>query len=84
MPTKEHKAGVISDLEQFFANGKVAIVADLSGYTVAELTQFRRTLDSNNAKVRVTKNTLVKIATKDGEFKAIDTVAKGPTTVVVG
>jgi large subunit ribosomal protein L10 len=84
MPTKEHKAGVISDLETFFANGKVAIVADLSGYTVAELTQFRRTLDNNNAQVRVTKNTLVKIATKDTEFQAIEILAKGPTTVVVG
>ena len=84
MPTKEHKKGVVSDLAGFFANGKVAIVADLSGYTVAELTHFRRSLDKANAKVKVTKNTLVKIASKGTEFEAIEQIAKGPTTVVVG
>ena len=84
MPTKEHKTGVVSDLDQFFANGKVAIVADLSGFTVAELTHFRRSLDKANAKVKVTKNTLVKIASKNTEFEAIEKLAKGPTTVVVG
>lgn len=84
MPTKESKVGVVSDLEKFFADGKVAIVADLSGYTVAELTHFRRSLDKANAKAKVTKNTLVKIATKGTEFQAIDVAAKGPSTVVVG
>ncbi len=84
MPTKEHTAGVISDLDQFFVNGKVAIVADLSGYTVAELTHFRRSMDKAQAKVKVTKNTLVKIASKNTEFESIEKLAKGPTTVVVG
>jgi large subunit ribosomal protein L10 len=84
VPTKEHKVGVVSDLEKLFENGKVAIVADLSGYTVAELTRFRRTVDKNNAAVMVSKNTLLKRATANTEFKAIETIAKGPSTVVVG
>ena len=33
MPTREFKAGVIKDLESIFVDGKVAIVADLNGYT---------------------------------------------------
>jgi len=84
VPTKEHKAGVVSDLEKLFENGKVAIVADLSGYTVAELTRFRRSVDKHNASCKVSKNTLLKIATSKTEFKAIDQIAKGPSTVVVG
>ena len=84
MPTKEHKAGVISNLEDLFKNGKVAIVADLNGYTVAELTQFRRSLDQQGARCSVAKNTLLKRATKESEFEAIAELAKGPTTVVVG
>lgn len=84
MPTREFKAGVIKDLESIFVEGKVAIVADLNGYTVAELTQFRRSLDKQGAKCRVAKNTLVKIATEKTQFKAIAELAKGPTTVVVG
>ena len=84
MPTKEHKAGVVSDLEKLFENGKVAVVADLSGYTVAELTLFRRSVDKHNARCKVAKNTLLKIATSKTEFKAIDQIAKGPSTVVVG
>lgn len=84
MPTKEHKAGVVSNLEDLFKDGKVAVVADLSGFTVAELTQFRRSLDKQGARCAVAKNTLLKRATKDTEFAAIAELAKGPTTVVVG
>jgi large subunit ribosomal protein L10 len=84
VPTKEHKVGVVSGLEKLFENGKVAIVADLSGYTVAELTRFRRSVDKHNAACMVSKNTLLKRATANTEFKAIDVIAKGPSTVVVG
>lgn len=84
MATKERKKEIVSELQQFFDNGKVAIVADVSGLTVKELTLFRRSLDKSKARCRVAKNTLVKIATATKEFEAIKTLAKGPSAIVVG
>ena len=84
MATKERKREIVSELHKFFDNGKVAIVADVSGLTVKELTQLRRKLDENNAKVKVAKNTLIKIATESKDFEAIKTLAKGPSAIVIG
>lgn len=84
MATKERKQEVVADLQAFFANGKVAIVTDLSGVSVAEIGQFRRKLAQNNAKCRIGKNTLVKIASKDTEFEAIKELSKGPSAIIVG
>ncbi len=78
------KEDTVKDLEQFFTNAKVAVVADISGFTVAELTKLRRMLDGQQSKVRVAKNTLIKIATKESDFASIDSLAKGPSAVVVG
>jgi large subunit ribosomal protein L10 len=84
MALKAKKEQVVAELHQFFANAKVAVVADLSGFTVAEITQFRRKLSADKAKCRVGKNTLVKRATKEGDFAAIEKLAKGPSAFVVG
>ncbi|MBI2809962.1 MAG: 50S ribosomal protein L10 [Candidatus Melainabacteria bacterium] len=84
MATKARKQEIVSELHQFFDNGKVAVVADVSGLTVAELTQLRRKLDKDNAKCRVAKNTLVKIATNSKEFEAIKSLAKGPSAIIIG
>jgi len=84
MATKARKQEIVSELHTFFQNGKVAIVTDVTGLTVKELTQLRRKLDKDNAKCRVGKNTLIKIATKENEFETIKELAKGPSAIIVG
>ncbi|HEY9785646.1 MAG TPA: 50S ribosomal protein L10 [Candidatus Obscuribacterales bacterium] len=84
MATKARKQEIVSELQEFFKDGKVAIVADLNGLTVAEITQLRRKLDKDKAKCRVAKNTLVKIASETGEFKALEQMAKGPSAIIIG
>ncbi len=84
MATKARKQEIVSELKEFFNNGKVAIVTDLSGLTVAEITQFRRKLDKVDAKCRVAKNTLVKIATEGTDFGPIKELASGPSAIIVG
>jgi len=84
MATKEKKQSVVSEIGEFFEQAKVALVADLSGFTVAELTQFRRKLQAQQAKLRISKNTLLKIATREGNFSEIEKLAKGPSAIVVG
>jgi large subunit ribosomal protein L10 len=84
MATKERKQEIVGELQEFFNNGKVVIVADLTGLTVAEYTGFRRDLRAQNAKLRVAKNTLVKRAIGDSEFATLETLAKGPSGFIVG
>jgi large subunit ribosomal protein L10 len=84
MATKARKQEIVSELKAFLENGKVAIVTDLTGLTVAEVTQFRRQLAQANAKCRVGKNTLLRIASADSEFSTLKDIAKGPTAVIIG
>ncbi len=84
MATKARKQEVVGELKDFFKDGKVVIVTDLTGLSVAEFTGFRRSLRKENAKLRVAKNTLVKRAIGETEFKNLETLAKGPSGFVVG
>lgn len=84
MATKTQKNEIVAELEALFNKSNVAIVADLSGYTVAEITQFRRKLDKDNACCKVAKNTLITLASAKGQFAALSELAKGPTTLILG
>ena len=84
MATKERKQEVVSELQEFFKDGKVVIVADLSGLTVSDMTTFRASLRDDNARLRIAKNTLVKRAVNESEFKELGELAKGPSAFVVG
>lgn len=84
MATKTQKQELITELEELFNKSNVAIVADLSGYTVAEITQLRRRLDKDNARCKIAKNTLINRASANGAFAPIGELAKGPTALIVG
>lgn len=84
MATKARKQEVVAELEALFEKSEVAIVADLSGFTVAEITAFRRKLDQDNAHCKIAKNTLIEIASSKGQFASIKEIAKGPTALILG
>lgn len=84
MATKARKQEIVAELEALFNKSQVAIVADLSGLTVAEISAFRRKLDKDKAQCRIAKNTLIKIASSKGQFASIAEVSKGPTALILG
>lgn len=84
MATKEKKKEIVAELEALFEKTNVAIVADLSGFTVAEITGFRRKLDKDQARCRIAKNTLITIASEKGQFKQLAEIANGPTALILG
>lgn len=84
MATKERKREIVTELQEFFNDGKVVIVTDLTGLTVSEMTAFRSTLRQDNARMKVAKNTLVKRVVDGTEYKELNTLAKGPSAFVVG
>lgn len=77
--TREEKANVISDLSKKFQENKSFYLADASGFTVAEVNDFRRKCFEKGIEYRVAKNTLIKKAleTIDADFSALDSVLKG-------
>jgi large subunit ribosomal protein L10 len=84
MATKTRKQEIVAELEALLNKSQVAIVADLSGLTVAEITQFRRKLDKDHAQCRIAKNTLIKIASSKGQFASVAEISKGPTALILG
>jgi large subunit ribosomal protein L10 len=84
MATKARKAEIVADLEALLNKSQVAIVADLSGFTVAEITQFRRKLDADKAVCRIAKNTLIEIASSKNQFASLKEITQGPTALIVG
>lgn len=84
MATKTRKEEIVAELEALLEKSSVVIAADLSGFTVEEITKFRRKLDKDNAQCKIAKNTLIGIASSKGNFAPIKDVAKGPTALIVG
>jgi large subunit ribosomal protein L10 len=84
MATKTQKQELVAELEALFEKSSVAIVADFSGYTVEEITKFRRKLDKSAARCKVAKNTLISRASSKGQFASLSELAKGPTALILG
>lgn len=84
MATKARKAEIVADLEALLQKSQVAIVADLSGFTVAEISAFRRKLDADNAQCKIAKNTLIEIASANNQFAPLKELTKGPSALILG
>lgn len=84
MATKARKEEIVAELEALFNKGSVVIAADLTAYTVEEITKLRRKLDKDAAQCKVAKNTLISIASSKSAFAPIAEIAKGPTALIIG
>ncbi|MCT4574952.1 MAG: 50S ribosomal protein L10 [Alphaproteobacteria bacterium] len=78
---KEQKEQVVQDLKQLFEGNELMVVAHNEGLTVAEITELRAKLREAGAGMKVTKNTLAKIAAKGTKFESISDILSGPTTI---
>lgn len=84
MATKTRKIEMVAELEELFNKSSVAIVADLNGYTVEEITKLRRKLAKDDAHCKIAKNTLIGIASGKTKFAQIAELAKGPSALILG
>ncbi len=70
------------ELEQLSATmsqTELVLVSHNKGMTVAQVSELRKTLRSNGAAYKVTKNTLTKLATKGTKFEGVNELLAGPT-----
>jgi len=75
------KREVETALHDAIAKTGVVVVAHYAGLTVADMTRFRRDMQSAGGRVKVAKNRLVKLALEGTDAKGIADLLKGPTCV---
>jgi large subunit ribosomal protein L10 len=84
MATKAKKQEMVAELEALFNKSNVAIAADLTGFTVEDITKLRRKLDKDVAQCKISKNTLISIACSRGAYAPLSELTKGPTALILG
>lgn len=84
--TREAKEAAVAQLSSELSNFKLAVLTDYRGLTVAEVQELRRTLAAEGISYRVTKNTLLRLATAaHPELKDIDPATfTGPMALAIG
>jgi len=78
---RANKAEMASVLKEKFSKAQVAIFADYKGLGAAQADELRRLLRGHKVEVKVLKNNVARIVTKDG---ALGADAKGLMDAVVG
>lgn len=78
---KEQKEQVVQDLKKLFEENELMVVAHNEGLTVSEMTDLRRQLRESGAGLKVTKNTLAKIAAKGTKFESMIDILTGPSAI---
>ncbi len=81
---KEQKEKEVAVLKDKLTRAKHLIIADLSGINVVDVSVLRRKLKEGNSEIRVSKNTLLRLAVKDTDLQELQEHFEGPTSVIYG
>jgi len=81
---KPDKEKVISSLKEILDNADSVFVTEYTGLNVEEITKLRKNLRENSVKYIVAKNTLMRLAVKDGRYEGISDYLKGQTALALG
>jgi large subunit ribosomal protein L10 len=80
---KGQKETTVSELRDRFSRANAAILGDYRGLTVAEMSRLRKALRQVSAEVRITKNTLARIAAKGTDVERLEGQFTGPTAYIL-
>lgn len=81
---KKQKEQELASLKEKMARANQIIVTDHTGINVAGFTILRRKLKEAKSEIRVSKNTLLRLATKDTQVAALNEYFTGVTSLVFG
>ena len=79
---REQKKIAVKSLKKYFEESEGIILTHYLGLNTSELTEFRQEVNKVGAKFFVAKNSLVKIASKETPYEALENYFKGPTAIV--
>ena len=78
---RPEKQQEVERLKDSFSRASSAIVADYRGLTVSEMNDVRSKLRAADVELRVTKNTMARIAIKGTDSEALTESLAGPTAI---
>ena len=78
---RAEKAEIVDDLRGIFTDAGVVVVTHYMGLTVAELQSLRVQMRDADARFRVTKNSLAKLAVDGTAFAPMAEMLSGPTAI---
>jgi large subunit ribosomal protein L10 len=78
---RAQKADAVNALAQTFNEAGVVVVTRNLGLTVAQSTDLRNKMRDAGANYKVSKNRLVKIASKDTDYEGLADLMTGPTAL---
>lgn len=81
MVARARKEEHVAALKEVFENSVIAVATHYRGLNVDEMNAFRASARENEARVKVTKNTLAKIAANDTDFEPLAEFLTGPTAI---
>ena len=80
---KEQKTTIVTQLADNLDRASIVLVSEYRGMTARESDDMRRRIRAVRGEFRVTKNTLVRRAIKDGKYAALDPHLGGPVGLIV-
>ena len=78
---RAEKAAVVAEVRDKLAASNSVIISEYRGLTVGALAKLRRTLRPLGAEYKVYKNSLVKIAARDGAMAPVEPLVGGPVAI---
>ncbi len=81
--TRAEKEAIVADLRSRLSEAKAVFISDYRGLKVAEMTELRRRLRDCDTEYRVVKNTLMRLAIRDGHLQGLGDFVEGPTAVAI-
>ncbi len=78
---RQQKHQWIEDFRSSCGNSSIMIIVHYKGLNVKDMTKLRAKVRSCGAKFKVTKNSLAKLAIKEGDFSKITPLFVGPTAI---
>jgi len=75
---QQRKAENVAEVKGKFNAAKMAIVTEYRGLTVGQMAELRREIYGAEGEYKVIKNTLVRLALKDGTYASLEPLLKGP------
>lgn len=83
MLSRAEKETITKDLNETFKTNSSLFVLEYKGLNVGEMESFRKELKNADGELRVVKNTLLRIASKDTSVEGLNDLFIGPTAIAI-
>ena len=81
---RPEKVAVVNEVFEKLTKAQSVVLVDFRGLTVQEATELRKKLREAGVELRVTKNTLTRLAAEKADLKDLHAYLEGPTALAFG